>query len=39
MQNRRRLALAFARFGLLASVALAIFTEGSHFQQLCRTAK
>ncbi len=33
MQNRRRLALAFAMFGLFASVALAIFTEISHFQQ------
>ena len=32
MQNRRRLVLAFALFGLLASVALAIFTEASHFQ-------
>ena len=32
MKNRRRLAIAFALFGLLASVALAIFTEASHFQ-------
>jgi hypothetical protein len=32
MQNRRRLAIVFAVFGLLASAALAIFTEWSHFQ-------
>lgn len=32
MQNRRRVAIAFAAFGCLASTALAIFTELSHFQ-------
>ena len=32
MLNRRRLAFGFALFGLLASVALAIFTGALHFQ-------
>jgi hypothetical protein len=32
MQNRRRLAIAFAVFGLLASATLAILMELSHFQ-------
>jgi len=31
MRNRKRLAVAFAVFGFLASVALASFTELSHF--------
>jgi hypothetical protein len=32
MQNRTRLAIAFAVFGCLASATLAVFTELSHFQ-------
>lgn len=32
MQNRTRLAIAFAVFGFLASAILAVFTELSHFQ-------